>query len=563
MVSNQHNNAHRTIIAGTTNSLHSVGLRLKLIVVLIVVSILFLGFKGLTGMQSASDSIESLYTKGMQHTIRAGRILDELGSARSQLLLAFQHDPSSKYALMHDHPITMHVEGIQTSLTNLHRIVDNEILATVLDAQEKAVIQTLKEKLDQVTRQGFEPALQQLKAEKYDAANLILLQVINPLYNEIKKAAEAFLDIQTQEGKNNFSASQHEINQFIWIVSLLGAFALIVTTSLALLIAKRVNNAVHHLASSATHIAAGDLTQRIPVTGNDEFSDIAKYVNRIVTSFQEVISSNRHSVSALATAAEENAAVAMQTKQNIVEQQSQTQQIAAAIHQFTATVHEVAQSAGLAEEAEQAAMQGRKVVEENIAMIEGLSNDLQKMLAAMQLLAKDSEDIGSVVDVIQSISEQTNLLALNAAIEAARAGEQGRGFAVVADEVRTLASRTQESTKQILQTVQRLQQSSRDSANLIEQGVSGASKAVEKARLAGTALSQITANVDRISTMNTQIATASEEQSAVTEEINKNIITISEISNQTALGAQQSSEATLELARLAESMQQEVARYNA
>ncbi|EOW9421318.1 methyl-accepting chemotaxis protein [Vibrio cholerae] len=567
MVSNQHNNAHRTIIAGTKNSLHSVGLRLKLIVVLIVVSILFLGFKGLTGMQSASYSIESLYTKGMQHTIRAGRILDELGSARSQLLLAFQHDPSSKYALMHDHPITMHVEGIQTSLTNLHRIVDNEILATVLDAQEKAVIQTLKEKLDQVTRQGFEPALQQLKAEKYDAANLILLQVINPLYNEIKKAAEAFLDIQTQEGKNNFSASQHEINQFIWMVSLLGAFALIVTTSLALLIAKRVNNAVHHLASSATHIAAGALTQRIPVTGNDEFSDIAKYVNRIVTSFQEVISSNRHSVSALATAAEENAAVAMQTKQNIVEQQSQTQQIAAAIHQFTATVHEVAQSAGLAaeasEEAEQAAMQGRKVVEENIAMIEGLSNDLQKMLAAMQLLAKDSEDIGSVVDVIQSISEQTNLLALNAAIEAARAGEQGRGFAVVADEVRTLASRTQESTKQILQTVQRLQQSSRDSANLIEQGVSGASKAVEKARLAGTALSQITANVDRISTMNTQIATASEEQSAVTEEINKNIITISEISNQTALGAQQSSEATLELARLAESMQQEVARYNA
>ncbi len=141
---------------------------------------------------------------------------------------------------------------------------------------------------------------------------------------------------------------------------------------------------MHHLAGSATHIAAGDLTQRIPVTGNDEFSDIAKYVNRIVTSFQEVISGNRHTVSALATAAEENSAVAMQTKQKIVEQLSQTQQITAEIHQFTATVHEVAQSAGLAaeasEEAEQAAMQGRKVVEENIAMIEGLYNDLQGCL---------------------------------------------------------------------------------------------------------------------------------------------------------------------------------------
>ncbi|ENM5902031.1 methyl-accepting chemotaxis protein [Vibrio mimicus] len=567
MTSNSLNSAHRKSAKSTTNSLHSVGFRLKLIVVLIVVSILFLGFKGLTGMQNASNSIESLYSKGMQHTIRAGRILDDLGSARSQLLLAFQHDPSSKYAHMHDHPIDRHIEGIEASLTDLHHIVDNEILATELDAQEKAVILALKEKLDQVTKDGFEPALMQIKAKNYDAANLILLQKINPLYGDIKQAAEAFLEIQIKEGKANFSASEHDIRQFIWSVGLLGALALIVTTTLALLIAKRVNNAVHQLADSATNIADGDLTQRIPVTGSDEFSDIAEYVNRIVSSFQHVISNNRHSISALATAAEQNASVAMQTKQNIVEQQSQTQQIATAIHQFTATVHEVAQSAELAaeasEEAEQAAAQGRKVVNENIAMIEGLSNDLQQMLEAMQLLAKDSEDIGSVVDVIQSISEQTNLLALNAAIEAARAGEQGRGFAVVADEVRTLASRTQESTKQILQTVQRLQQSSRDSTQMIEQGVDSASKAVEKARLAGTALSQISANVDRISNMNTQIATASEEQSAVTEEINKNISTISEISNQTAVGAQQSSEATLELARLADNMQQEVARYKA
>lgn len=129
MVSNLQNRAHRTIATGTTNSLHSVGLRLKLIVVLIVVSILFLGFKGLTGMQNASNSIESLYKKGMQHTIRAGRILDELGSARSQLLLAFQHDPSSKYALMHDHPIQIHIEAIQTSISDLHEIIDNQILA--------------------------------------------------------------------------------------------------------------------------------------------------------------------------------------------------------------------------------------------------------------------------------------------------------------------------------------------------------------------------------------------------------------------------------------------------
>lgn len=223
---------------------------------------------------------------------------------------------------MHDHPIERHIEDIEASIGGLHQIVDNEILTTELDVDEKSVILTLKDKLDQVTQNGFEPALTQIKAKNYDAANLILLQKINPLYGDIKQAAEAFLDIQIKEGKANFLASERDIRQFLWSVGLLGALALIVTTTLALLIAKRVNNAVHQLADSATKIADGDLTQRIPVTGSDEFSDIAEYVNRIVSSFQHVISNNRHSISALATAAEQNASVAMQTKQNIVEQQS-------------------------------------------------------------------------------------------------------------------------------------------------------------------------------------------------------------------------------------------------
>ncbi|MGL5429335.1 MAG: methyl-accepting chemotaxis protein [Vibrio sp.] len=548
-------------------SLHSVAFRLKLIVVLIVVSILFLGYEGLAGMRSAANTIDIMHGQNMQNTIRAGRILDELETARSQLLLSFQHDPSSKFATMHNHAVDMHSDAITQSLSHLQQIIEVNILASELSADEHSLATRLKDQITTVTQQGFIPALNHLTQQNFDAANMILLQRINPLVSEIKQGASAFLALQIAEGESYVTAAGQDIREFSWAVGLLGTVALMVTTTLALLITHRVNHAVAGLASSANHIANGDLTQRIAVTGHDEFSTISQYVNRIVDSFQQVIGSNRQSIATLASAAEENAAVALQAQQNIVEQQAQTQQIATAIHQFTATVHEVAQNAGLAaqasEQAELAAQQGHQVVGDNITMIEGLAADLQKMRSAIQMLAADSEAISSVIDVIQSISEQTNLLALNAAIEAARAGEQGRGFAVVADEVRTLASRTQDSTKQILETVQRLQQSSHDSTQWIEQGVDSASKAVEKARLAGSALNAITTNVDRISSMNLQIAAASEQQTAVTEEINKNIIAISDISDQTAAGAQQSSAATAELARLAEDMQQQVERYQA
>lgn len=542
--------------------LQSVSARLKLSILFTLSALIFLAFQGFSGMQKATESIENLYLQGMQHTIRSGKILDELGNARSALLLSLQHDPTSSLAKLHNHEVELHIEAINESLRVLHNIVDNEILNSDLSSEEKVQVNQLVQQLDTITDSGFSPALTALKAGDYQQTNLILLKKINPAFKLVSKEAQGFLDLQVAEAKNNFNRSKENIITFEYIVASTVVLSVFIISLLSVTIIRRINLASQQLEETSNIIARGDLSQRINLTGNDEFTYIANYVNQIVDSFQNVVKSTRQSTSQLARSAEENSAVAMQTKQNVVEQQQQTQLIATAIHQFSATVHEVAQSAGTAlqvsEHADNAATKGQNVVKESIAMIENLANEMQESVAAMQSLAQHTEEIGSVIDVIQSISEQTNLLALNAAIEAARAGEQGRGFAVVADEVRSLASRTQQSTMEIQQTIQNLQQGSRDATQRLVEGSEHAQNTAKEAQKAGDALADITASVEQMNGLNTQIATAAEEQTSVTEEINRNIISISDISNQTAAGAEQSSAASDELAQLADTMQAEI-----
>ena len=543
----------------------SVSIKLKLSLLLTLFAFLVLGYQGISGMRTSAAYIEDLYSQGMQHTIRTSRVIDELGNARSALLLASQHAPSSSTASMHDHPLSLHIDQIHASLKILHNIIDKELLQSKLAPEEARVVNNLASVVDDITDRGFTPAIAKLNSGDFTGSNVILLEQINPQFQQAYQYAEQFFTMQVEEGKESFHDAQNNTQRFIWTVSSITLISLVVIVSMSLFVVKRVNNAVAQLEHTSDKIARGDLTQRLDTSGDDEFSHIAESVNRIVTSFQHVVQTNRDSISQLARSAEENSAVAMQTKQNIMTQQAQTEQVATAINQFTATVHEVAQSAASAanasEQADLAAANGQQVVMDSVEMIERLSQEMQDSVESMHQLAKHSEEIGSVVDVIQGISEQTNLLALNAAIEAARAGEQGRGFAVVADEVRTLASRTQESTEEILQTIQRLQQGSRDSTQRLETGASNALSTVDKAREAGDALTQIKLSVDQITAMNAQIATAAEEQSLVTEEINANISSISEISNQNAVGAEQSSAATQELAQLSEVLRSEIDHY--
>lgn len=300
----------------------------------------------------------------------------------------------------------------------------------------------------------------------------------------------------------------------------------------------------------------GDLTQRLDDQRGDELGELAGWFNRFIEKLQSIITDLNTHTNDLATSAEQLSRVSDETSSGISNQQAQTELAATAMNQMAMTVQEVARNAesaaASAKQARGEASEGRSTVEESVNNIQRLSTTVDQASSVIARLEQDSMEIGGVLDVIRNIAEQTNLLALNAAIEAARAGEQGRGFAVVADEVRTLASRTQKSTQEIQEMIERLQAASKEAVKAMEESTEQATTGAEFANKAGAVLQSISDSIMQISDMNIQIASASEEQSQVAEEINRNVVGINEIGEHTAQGAQQTASASDGLSRLAD-----------
>jgi methyl-accepting chemotaxis protein len=300
----------------------------------------------------------------------------------------------------------------------------------------------------------------------------------------------------------------------------------------------------------------GDLTVRLQVDRKDELGQIAAGFNAFLAKLQTMIGAVVTSVQQVSDSSEHTADIAIRTNQGVQKQLAEIELVATAVHEMTATAQDVARNATHAAEAanhaDRAANQGKQVVQETSAAIAALASEIGRAVGVVQNLAKDSENINAILVAIRGIAEQTNLLALNAAIEAARAGEQGRGFAVVADEVRNLAQKTQQATEEIQSMIQQLQQGTREVVKVMEQSQSKTDDSVEHANQAAQSLESITQAVSVINDMNTQIASAAEEQSAVAEDINRNVTNIGQVANEVAGGADEASQASAELTKLAE-----------
>ncbi|WP_303842476.1 methyl-accepting chemotaxis protein [Aeromonas sobria] len=393
-----------------------------------------------------------------------------------------------------------------------------------------------------------------------------------PLYNNLHKSVAELIRINhgyATESRKVVVDSYDSAKLSVTIALVLG---LVLVVVLSMVLTRQIRDPLIMLARQAQRIANGELGQgelqqwiRDSRFNRDELGQLGSAINRMQGSLSDLVSEIAGSVSQLSSAVEEVSAISSQSASGMAIQQNEVSQVATAMNEMQSTVNEVARNTtdamSAAKDASRTSADGSEVVRSSIASIEEVSVKIEQAGTVVQQLEADSANISVVLDVIRDIAGQTNLLALNAAIEAARAGEQGRGFAVVADEVRSLAQRTQDSTAEISKMIELLQSRAAEAGNAMQLSRHQMQESVGLARDAGTSIDTINGAVVRITDMNTLIATATEEQNAVTEELNRSIVNIHNAADENAQGAHQIAQACGELSKLANTLHHMTQRF--
>ena len=404
-----------------------------------------------------------------------------------------------------------------------------------------------------------------VRNNKTDDAERLVNGPLVDLADDLENAVIQIANFNNAGAKQSTDVSQTTFNSAVTMVIVTLAISLAITIVLALLLTRSIVRPLGEALNVADVIASGDLTQRIQVSGRDEPARLMSALQTMQKNLHGAIQSIADSSSQLASASEELHAVTEDSTRGLHQQNNEIEQAATAVNQMTAAVEEVARNAvstsQASRESNNTALRGREQVRETVESISQLTRDVTDTSGEVEKLAEQIHEISKVLDVIRSIADQTNLLALNAAIEAARAGEAGRGFAVVADEVRALAHRTQQSTQEIEGMIGGIQSGTEKTVTAMQNSNQRARSTLEVAKAAGQALEQITEAIAMINERNQVIASASEEQAQVAREVDRNLVNIRDLSMQTSAGANQTSSSSQELSRLAVDLNALVTRF--
>lgn len=376
-----------------------------------------------------------------------------------------------------------------------------------------------------------------------------------------KQSMAAAADLQEQQ----VARMESQQRQAIIAIAIATLVAIVIGIVLSIMLTRGIVRPIRAAVEAAKNVAGGDLSANLSSDRTDESGQLLNALGTMIESLRGLVHQINANANDIASSSSQLTQITAENSRGVTEQSEQTDQVATAMNEMVATVGEVARNAedasNAASDASEKAGAGEQSVEQTVAKVTELNAQVIQVQERLHALQSDTRNIGTVLDVIKSVAEQTNLLALNAAIEAARAGEQGRGFAVVADEVRSLAQRTQQSASEIEELIDRLVNSAEETVTVMAAGARLAEDTLSTAHVTGEAIGTITQAVESIRSLNQQIATAAEQQTSVAEEINENITLIRDVSDRTATSTGQVSGASSELAGLAESLRSQVARF--
>ena len=429
---------------------------------------------------------------------------------------------------------------------------------------EKALYQTFSTTLDNYM-QAQREMLDLSRQNKVDEMRVLINTRIKDGTDLMGEQLNKLVAFNLEGAKAAGVIAENNYNTAVNGIVIVSVVAALMTVLLAWLLTRSIVTPLNRAVQAAETIAGGNLTKTIEIDGKDEPARLLGALAAMQANLRKTIEQIAGSATQLGAAAEELSTVTEEASRGLQQQNNEIEQAATAVNEMTAAVEEVARNAVSTSEASsqstQAAREGRNRVVETVEAIQVMTHDVQNTSVMIEGLATQGRDIGKVLDVIRAIAEQTNLLALNAAIEAARAGEAGRGFAVVADEVRALAHRTAQSTQEIEKMVAGIQNGTGEAVSSMQQSNQRTQSTLEMARAAGVALEQITQSIHLINERNLVIASASEEQAQVSREVDRNLVNIRDLATQSAAGANQTSAATHELSRLAMDLNAMVARF--
>lgn len=452
--------------------------------------------------------------------------------------------------------IDINIDSIRPRL----QVLDDEPTGAAGTMVDDAIA-TVRDALDSLQGAGSYPdnviRRQKLRVDSEDSLNKSEVQ-LNKLMGEADRLQTAVRGIAdgTRVSVTDSISTSSWLNSIITIISI--ALAVFISWYTVRSISRPLSRVNYML----NIMADGNLTERVEYSSQDEFGELASNTNKLTGNLRKLIEGIANRATQLATAAEQSSNVSDETTNAIDEQRRQIEQVATATQEMNSTASEMADGADQAlreiQHSDDEAKRVRQISDKNRATIEGLANEIKGASEVIDQLSENSKNIGGILDVIRGIADQTNLLALNAAIEAARAGEQGRGFAVVADEVRTLASRTQESTEEIQDMIENLQNDSQRAVTVMNKGREQAELSVQQSDEAAQALQSITESVHQASDSSNHIANAAKEQSSTAQDISERLESIVSIAEQTASGSKQTAQASNEVAKLADELQDSI-----